>query len=257
MIYSCCTSINNYDLLVKTGYNRIILSATDIALMDPDTFEQLSKTLANGPVKCRALNKFCTPDLVLCGEGFSIEAVTAYIRLLAGRAAQIGVRYIGIGASDSRNFRDGFPREIAAAQLKLSLTEISRVCSGYDIEALIEPVCDLECNNITTTDEALALIEELEISNLNIVFDTYHAFMMGEDDAPLRRAMKYVKLVHIAQNIDGRRHYLRQENIDEYRVYTRALLENGYDDEISVEAFFGEPELELAGTLEIMKRLCS
>jgi len=257
MEYGCCTAIDNYGLLVQTGYDRIILSAAELAAMSAADFGRLRDTLSAGPVKCRALNSFCTPELKLCGDGYDDGAVAAYTVSLAERAASIGVRYIGIGAPKSRNIPPGFARADAALQLKRSLQEICRVCAGYDVGVLLEPVCDLECNFITTTDEAAVLVGELGLANLNLVFDTYHAFMMGEDGNPLRRAMKYVKLVHTAQDVGGRRHYLRPENMEEYRVYFDALLEAGYDGEVSVEAFFDEPEARAAETLEIMKTLCS
>lgn len=257
MEYGCCTTIDNYDLLVQTGYDRIILPAAELAAMETPAYERLRGKLSKGPVKCLALNSFCTPKLILCGNSYSNEAVEAYTRVLADRAAGIGVRYIGVGAPKSRSIPPDFPQSTAMSQLKHSLTGICRVCADYDIEVLLEAVCDLECNFITTTEEAVGVVEELGLPNLQLVFDTYHAFMMGEDDAPLRRAMKYVRLVHVAQNIDGRRHYLRRANMDEYAVYFNALLEGGYDGEVSVEAFNDEPETQLQETLDIMKTLCS
>jgi sugar phosphate isomerase/epimerase len=257
MEYGCCTTIDNYELLVKNGYDRIILPAAELMDMEAATFERLRGTLSDGPVKCLALNSFCTPELVLCGDGYNGGAVETYTRALADRAARIGVRYIGVGAPKSRSIPPKFPRSTAVSQLEQSLGVMCRACAEYGIEVLLEAVCDLECNFITTTDEASGLVGELGRPNLGLVFDTYHAFMMGEDDGPLRRAMKHVRLVHTAQNIGGRRHYLRQANMEEYRIYFQALLEGGYDGEVSVEAFFDEPASQLGDTLVIMKTLCS
>ncbi len=256
MLFGCCTSISNYDLLVKHGYDRIILPATELMGMDEAAVAAMRRTLANGPVQCRALNSFCTPELLLCGDGFDPTAVEAYCSILARRAHQIGVKFIGVGAPKSRSVADDFPREIAMVQFKLSLAILCAASAPYGIIVLLEAVCSLECNFITTTDEALEVVRALHYDNLALVFDAYHAFMMGEDAEPLRRAMEDVKLVHVAQNIDNRRHYLRLENMPEYRVFFDALLDGGYAGEVSVEAFYDDLETRLDETLDIMKRLC-
>lgn len=256
MVYGCCTTIDKYDLLISSGYDRIILPAADITAMNTETFEQLTRTLG-GPVKCHALNNFCTPQLRLCGDRYSEEAVADYSRLLAERASRLGVRYIGVGAPKSRSIPPDFPRGMAVDQFEKSMRALSSACARYDIVVLLEAVCELECNFITTTEEAADFVEYMKADNFKLVFDTYHAYMMGEDAAPLRRAIKHIELVHIAQNIDNQRHYLRHDNFAEYQVFFNALLEGGYDGEVSVEAFYDDMEEQLDETLEIMKRLCS
>lgn len=226
-------------------------------MMDMQAFERMRVKLSRGPIKCQALNSFCAPQLILCGPSFDDQKVASYIQVLADRAARIGVKYIGIGAPKSRSIPSDFSKKTAMEQFGRSLRIICQACAPYDITVLLEAVCSLECNFITTTDEAAAVIENLKLDNLQLVYDTYHAFMMGEDDAPLHRAMKHIKLVHVAQNIDGKRHYLRRENLAEYQVYFNALLEGGYDGEVSVEAFYDSIEEQLDETLDIMKILCS
>lgn len=255
MEFGCCTTINNYELLLKNGYGRIILPATDVAAMDLPSFERLQQTLETGAVKCEALNSFCTPNLRLCGPDYDEQFVLSYIQVLADRAARIGIRYIGIGAPKSRSIPADFPRETAVSQFVRSLDIVCKECAPYNMSILLEPVCSLECNFITTTDEAREIIESLEIDNLQLVFDTYHAFMMGEDDQPLKRAMPYICLVHMAQDIKGQRHYLRRNKMNDYRIYMNALLDGGYDGEVSVEAFYDDMEEQLQETLEIMQGL--
>ena len=72
-------------------------------------------------------------------------------------------------------------------------------------------------------------------------YDIYHAYMMNEDDKPLRRAIDYVKLVHTAHDIAGKRHYLRRDDIDNQRIFFDALLECGFGGEVSMEASVTQP----------------
>ena len=255
MKFSCCTTIDNYDLVAANGYDRIILPAMGLLAMDAQAFAATQRKLKAGPLECVALNSFCTPQLVFCGHNYDEQTVADYIRPLAARASELGIRQMGVGAPQSRNIPPEFPKQTALAQFGRTLSIICDACRPYGIDILLEAICGQECNFITTTAEACEIIEMLQISNLKLVYDIYHAFMMNEDDQPLRRAMKYVQLVHIAQEINGQRHYLRAENLEEYQVFTRALLEEGYDGEVSVEAFIDNMEVHLASTLAIMRSL--
>lgn len=257
MIYGCCTSFDNYNLLIKHGYDRIILPATELMAMDEAAVIGVRKTLAEGPVKCSSLNSFCTPALILCGNGFDPAAIKSYCTRLASRAHLIGAEYIGVGAPKSRSVPEGFIRELAMAQFKQSLSILCAACAPYKITILLEAVCSLECNFITTTEEALAVVKALNTDNLALVFDTYHAFMMGEDARPLRQAITDIKLIHVAQNIDNKRHYLRRENLAEYQVFFDALRDAGFSGEVSVEAFYDDMDAQLDETLDIMKLLCT
>ena len=53
----------------------------------------------------------------------------------------------------------------------------------------------------------------------------------------------------------SQRHYLKAENLEDYRVFTGALIESGYNGEISIEAFAGNIKDELAETLKIIRTL--
>lgn len=256
MLYSCCTKMEDYSLLEKAGYDGIILAAAEVAAMDEGAFLKAADRIQKGPLCCNALNSFCPPELKLCGPGYDKDAVAAYIGPLARRAAKLSVRQIGIGSPKSRSIPQGYSRETATGQLRQSFEVICKACACFGIDVLAEAVCDLECNFITTTDEAAALIETIDAENIGLVFDTYHAFMMGEDDKPLRRAIRRIRLIHTAQDIEGKRHYLRKENMDEYRVFFDALLEEGYDGEVAIEAFYDEIGQQLGTTLAIMKSLC-
>ena len=145
----CCTSIDNYDLVAANGYDRIILPAVEIVSFDDYAFTEAFRKVAHGSLECVALNSFCNPHLKLCGRDYDQAAVKAYIGNLAVRAARLGVRQIGIGAPKSRSIPPTFSRELAMTQFKNSLAILTDICRPYDIEILLEAVCDLECNFIT------------------------------------------------------------------------------------------------------------
>lgn len=256
MIYSCCASLGMLDAVECAGYERIILPGTEVAAWSDGELTAVVERLRRSPLTCRALNSFCTPELILCGPNYDPEKVKAYIDRLAPRAAALGAEYIGVGSPKSRSIPDGFDKELAMEQWCETLTILCDACAPHGITVLLEAVCALEGNWMTTTTSALEVVRRMGREDLQIVFDTYHAFMMGEDAAPLKEAMPHVRLVHVAQDIIGQRHYLRWENFGEYKVYFDALLEAGFNGEVAVEAFYDDPAEQLPVTLNIMKALC-
>ena len=256
MIYSCCASLSLLETVERAGYDRIILPGTEVAAWSDQELAAAVEKLRQSRLTCRALNSFCTPELILCGPNYDPEKVKAYIDGLAPRAAALGAVYIGVGSPKSRSIPDGFDKDLAMDQWCETLNILCDACAPHGITILLEAVCAMEGNWMTTTASALEVVRRVGRKELQIVFDTYHAFMMDEDAAPLKEAMPHVRLVHVAQDIGGRRHYLRWEDFDEYKVYFDALLAAGFDGEVAVEAFYDDPAEQLPVTLNIMKALC-
>ena len=256
MIYSCCATMENYDKIKLAGYDRIILSAVEIISMDEITFLDTQNKIVNDSLKCLALNDFCSSDLKLCGPGFNIDTVRSYSRRLAKRSALLGIKNIGIGAPKSRFIPDDYSQDQALMELKESLKVICEEAAVYHLEILLEAVCSVECNFITTTNEAFDLVKSLHLENIHLVFDTYHAYKMKEDEVPLLRAIQEIKLVHVAQDIEQTRRYPQAGFQKDHQIYFDTLLKNGYEGEISVEATPLNKNGELKKSLHILKNLC-
>jgi len=256
MIYSCCTTLEHYGKVVNAGFDRIILSGVELSGMGKSTFQITREALDNANIKCHALNNFCGSDLKLCGPGFDNIAVREYSAALMERCGQIGVEYISLGAPKSRSIPDGYPKEKATDELKESLKAICAEAEKFGINILLEAVCTAECNFITYTSEAFAIVDSLKIKNLHLVFDTYHASKMGEDELPLQKVMNEIRLVHVAQDIDNRRGFPQEGFIEGHKVYFDKLLEFGFNGEVGVEASSTGVDGELINSLYILKKLC-
>lgn len=256
MIYSCCTGIENHHTVRSAGYDRIILPAAELALWDAEGLERAAGALSAAGLSCAALNSFCPPALRLCGPGYDREEVGAYAAGLAKNAGALGVAQIGIGAPGSRSIPEGYSREKAGDEFLESLKIICGKCAGFGIEVLLEAVCSLECNHITTTEQAAATAARSGLKNLFLVFDIYHAAMMDEGPEPLSRAMPLVRLVHTAKAADGQRHYLDRDGLPSQRPYFDTLLASGYNGEVAVEALCGDISARAGETLALMRELC-
>lgn len=255
MLIGCCIDLSWYDTLAACGYDSITLGAKDVADWDEDTFRRARGKLRDGPLKTISLNSFCTPGLRLNGSGFDLKAVEEYTRRVCQRGSQLGFRMIGIGAPASRSLRPGDALPQSREQFKRSLSAMCRIAGAYDMEILLESVCSLECNFITTTREALRLLREMEEPNLHLVYDIYHEYMEAQPLSVIAEAAGEIRVVHIAQNIGNQRAYLRTEQEGVYRSYWNALETAGYTGEWNLECFTGFPGEQLPASMEIIRRL--
>lgn len=253
MKYCCCAAPENYDLVKKAGYERITFQASYVATCSEEEFENLCALVAQDGPKCRSLNAFCPASIPLVGLGHDPKELRKYTQHLGKRAALLGVEAVGIGSPNSRKLPEGYDRNLAMTQWEQSLKVIAEELEKFDIFALAEPLCTLECNWMNTTEEVLSSVKKLNLPNLGMVFDMYHAFAMGEDAKPMEAAMPYVRLVHIAQLVEGEKHYLRPDHREDCAAYFAVLRAWGYDGELAVEATYDPLEEALPRSLEILR----
>lgn len=253
MILGCCIGMEWYDTLAENGYQSIALAAKDVAAWDEAAFESNQKKLASGPLQTISLNSFCPQDLRLDGKGHDPEKLRAYMERLAPRAASLGFRYLGIGAPASRNIDADDDRAACLAQFKDSLRLMCEVAAKHDLEILLESVCSLECNFITTTNEAYDIVSELRLSNLHLVYDIYHEVMEGQPIEVIDRVADEIRVVHIAEDESGKRAYPDAAHAADYKKYWDRLLALGYTGEWNPECFTGDPAVKLAESINIFQ----
>lgn len=121
---------------------------------------------------------------------------------------------------------------------------------------LMESVCSVECNLVTTTREAAAFIQGVRRSNLHLVYDVYHEAMEGQSIDVIRDVADEIRVVHIAQDVNhGQRAYLDEEHLAAYRPYWDMLTRVGYQGEWNIESFVGNVEAGLKNSMTVIKRL--
>ena len=253
MKIGCCTTIDRYDELVEIGYDAITLAGKDIVAMSDEEFEAAVEKMAAGPLVTSGVNTFCPPTVQFNGEAYDLAGVREYTEKLCERAKKLGIVALGVGAPNSRRIENGYPMDKGMAEFEESLKTICAVAAEHDMEVMLEALATVECNCITTTTEALALVKKLGIDNLHLVYDIYHAFMMDESPEVIREAIDEIRTVHISGYGDGKRPYLTMPEAEPLLPYIAVLKELGYDGEISVEAFYGDIHAGFVSTYEILK----
>lgn len=256
MNIGCCTTVDNYNELAKIGYKTITLAGKDISAMTDGEYEHAKRIILNGPLRTEGVNTFCAPQLRLNGEGFTATAVEAYTCRLCKRAKPLGIVSIGVGAPNSRRIAPDYPSEKALDEFSEALRTMCSVAAKFDMQILLEALATVECNCVTTTSEALALVRSLALPNLHMVYDIYHAFMMDEEPASIREAVGEIRTVHISGYGDNKRPYLSQPSFTKLVPYIQELKACGYDGELSVEAFAGDIHEGFRETYRLLSIYC-
>ena len=255
MKFGCCISSAHYDLVAANGYSSIAFPGVELAGASDAEFESIAAKVASGKLEVHSVNSFCPGALRLTGADVDPPAIEAYCRKLFPRAAKLGAKYIGIGAPVSRSTRPGESTEAALADLEKSLTLLCKIAEEYGLSIALESVCSLECNVITRTEEAAEMVRRLALPNLVLVYDIYHAHMMHEDPDYILQVGDLIKVAHIAQDMDNKRGYLREENYAEYLPYIKNLAAVGYEGECNMESFIGDLAEEFPRSKKILDQL--
>jgi hydroxypyruvate isomerase len=97
---------------------------------------------------------------------------------------------------------DGQSASERMSHLADAVAEAAELAAGRDVMLLIEPVNDLvdhPGSALTTTAQALELLDRVDRREVGLLFDAYHSVTQGEDAvAELRRAAPRVAYVQIA-----------------------------------------------------------
>lgn len=253
MIFSCSGNLQNYRSIESAGFDGIILSGAEISSMSENELDHLEETISRGPVKCYSLNDFCPQEIKLCGDELNIETLKAYTGLLVRRASRLGIKQIGIGAPRSRIICDKSPHEKEINKLKNSLINICKIAEPYKIDILFEAVNSNDCNFITYTDEAFNIVNSIDLDNLHLVFDFYHAGIMEESAVPLQSIIEKIKIVHIACELDGKRVLPTDDLMQKYTYYVDALRRGRYYGEIGIEVEPSNDVSDLSASLQLIK----
>ena len=255
MKVGACVPLAHYEELVRCGYASITLAGRDLAAWSEAELAHARQVLEGGPLERISLNSFCPGTLRLHGPGYSREAVRDFSRTVLERGALLGFRYLGVGAPASRNLLPGEDEAEAMAQFREAISDICDLAAESGMEILLESVCTVECNFLTTTREALDFVRSMGRSNLHLVYDIYHEFMERQPLSVIAEAGSEIRVVHVAQDVGQKRGYLDAREQPLFQRYWDALAAAGYDGEWSVEAFEGDTDEGLRRTMQVMRSI--
>lgn len=157
-----------------------------------------------------------------------------YMTLCVETAARLGAPIMSVGAG--RSLHDQSEDE-GWDLLAESLFRICEFASNYEMLIAIEPADTFESNLINTTIQAMDMIDQLGCDNLGVLFDTGHAFVVGEDTpTAIENLGDRLLHLHLSDN-DGKRdqHLIPGKGEYDFQALIRALRLALYDGFLTAE----------------------
>lgn len=257
MKYGCCTTIDNYDILQRLGYDYIELAGNQVAQMPEEEFRKVKNTIQNGAVKCCGFNAALPPDIILNGKDFDIQRAKEYAMFLCKRGSELGILGIGIGSPKSRQFRPGDDIGTAWRQTEEFLAMFADQAQKFHITVMYESLNRTETSFGLKIREGADVAAKLAKPNLKIVFDIYHMYMEQEALEELLYALPFVNHVHIAERVGEERKYPSEALYGYYKNILRPVVRSGYQGAISTEVFESDIEEGAARSLTMLKKIVS
>lgn len=135
-----------------------------------------------------------------------------------------------------------------------SLTEIAKYALPKGVMLAVEPT-PTDSNLVETADDAIRLMEEVNMTNVKLMFDTYHVFYRNEILTDYVYKMRK-DLIHVHMSDVNR---LPPGSVNDFRLFIDALKEIGYDGYLSMEIGFdkrgNDPDVFALKSYEYLKNL--
>lgn len=221
----------------RVGFDYVEMMGKHLASLPPKEFSEIVRELECQGLRCLGINGYCPKEIVIAGPGFDTKAVRAYARGLAGRAAVIGTRYVGIGSPNSRILPKGFPQQEAVRQLKKFLSITAEEFGQFGITVCLEALAPCYCNFINRMDEAIQVVREMDMESIRVVLDYYNMEYTSEADGDPETWLEYIAHVHISDD-DGSpclRSFLGAERSAVHKKRLKRLYDAGYGGNITIE----------------------
>lgn len=155
-----------------------------------------------------------------------------YLMELIRFTSDIGAKTMVLGSPKQRNILEGMKREEAWEFMRQTLRECCEEAAKSGIYICLEPLSRNQTNMINTTEEALAMLNDVGHPNLRINLDVYS---MSDEGKPMDELIRHAgpMLAHFhANDTNGRG---PGHGDADYQAIAKALKEIEYRGFISVE----------------------
>lgn len=215
------------------GYDGVELMVADPCKIDVEELKSLCKEFSlEIPMVCTGevfgQDGFCFSDPNPERRAEAIKRAKDAVDVAAEFNAQINIGRLKGG----RMY--GYPDDECIARSVAALKEVAQYAGSKGVIMAIEPVNPIAANYINTTQEGLALIQEIDEPFCKIMLDTNHMYIADLDEIKsvydAKGSFTYVHLV------DSNRLYPGNCKLD-FEAFLKAFADVGYDGWLSVEVF--------------------
>jgi D-psicose/D-tagatose/L-ribulose 3-epimerase len=243
----------------------------EVLIFDPDTLEQkmTARVVADAGLDLR-LGMALVPDSDISSDDAAIakngeRTVERCLQIAAdlGAPAVSGITYAAFNSYEAPQTADQRDR------VREALARLDKRAGELGVRLGLEPVNRYESYMVNTLDQAGDMVREIGAKNLMVHMDTFHMNIEEADIAgAIGRNANLLGYAHLAESHRG----LLGAGTYDFKSYFRALAENGYKGDFTVESFsqsslgpdlvsalglwrnaWSDPKLAAASAYEFMK----
>ena len=234
------------------GYDGAELMVLNPDHVDRDEVERLSReygieipVVCTGEVYGQEHLSFMDPD-----ESIRREAIGRTKRII-DFASSFGAQ-VNIGRLRGRLFVET-PQEKSLGWMYAAFEDVTDYAAGRGVTMILEPVAQIFCNNINSTQEGIEVVRKVERENFRLMADIFHMNLEDKSmEKGFRDAKPYLTHIHVC---DSNRLAPGRGNFDFKRIIE--MIKNiGYNGYISAEILqFPTQDMALEETIRHLKPL--
>jgi D-psicose/D-tagatose/L-ribulose 3-epimerase len=225
---------SDFDEAVKAGLDYFEPPAYELAEMDQAAFDKFHEKVMASPIRCSRVNFFIR-SLRVDGPDVNLDALAKYSESTLERCRLLGAEIVIFGSASSRSVPEGFSRDRARDQIKEFLRMAEPIARGKGIVLGVEPIRYASSNILSTGDEVVKFVREMNMPNLKMNIDYFQMHSMNESPDILWEARDKIVHIHFARfNPHGWPKSAEED--PEYKQFFGLLEKMKYRGGISVEA---------------------
>jgi sugar phosphate isomerase/epimerase len=213
---------------IEAGVRNLLVPAEEESV-----FKARLKIVREQGLESPACNGFLPRTLKSVGPDHDLNQLLSYAEVAFERAQIAGVEHIIYGSGGSRFIPENFSRATAKDQFVNVLRHMAPIAQKYGVTLCLEPLRSQETNFLNTMIEGAEVCDLVNHQHVGLVCDYYHVTQEGRGVADVRKASKYIRTLHIAENENRQPPGTAG---DDFRPFFKTLKEAGFHGRCSIES---------------------
>lgn len=226
--------IKDFAEAAQSGFDYYEPPAFEVADLSEAEFARFKEQVFASPIRCTHMN-FLVRKLKVVGPDANLDALTKYTEGCLDRSKQLGAQIVVWGSSITRNVPPGFSRERAWTQIRDFLTMVDTVARPRGIQIAVEPIRASSSNILSTGDETLKMVREVNRPSIRMVIDFYQLRAQKDDVEVIWRARKEIIHLHFA-NVEPHAWPKSLDGDPEFAHFFSLVKKMDYRGGLSIEA---------------------
>ncbi len=242
-------------ILKKLGFEYVEPAFSSMYTATEEEFNTFLAAKDEYGLTCASANGMFIEEIKLLEGKDSYSKIGEYLDFVFARANKLGVPVGILGSGTARAIPDGMSKEEATERFCALLTDVvSPYAKKYNIVIGIEELRAKECNFINNCREAMEIIRAVNLPNIKLLLDYFHAILGGDTLEQLATYGDDIVHVHLASPINERS-VPRENDLEDCRTFFAMLNSIGYKGAVSLEGrYYNDFESDITLAIDVMKR---